>query len=339
MLRTIAAAVPPTKRRPVLSSDAPATRWRNSIRLRAPVRGTIRPMSLNENARIDTSPVTDRRGRGGGFGRLPIPTGRGGIVGTIITLGLLILGGVTGVNVLGDGGGDGQLAETCSTANPDRLELSECRNVLYINSIQDYWQEGMPDLAGEPYQETDTVFFSQVVDTGCGTADSGVGPFYCPLDGLVYIDLTFYDELARRFGAEGEFAQPYVLAHEYGHHVQNLLGTSQQVRDAQQQDPANANEYSVLLELQADCYAGVWAHHAATTTDEAGQRIFTSVTQEDIDQALDAAAAIGDDVIQRRSGGPIDESNFTHGTAEQRKGWFTRGYDTGDPRECDTFAP
>jgi uncharacterized protein len=298
-------------------------------------------MSLNEDAQIDTSQVSDvRRSGRGGIGGLPI--GRGGLVGTLITLALLVVGGITGVNVIGgdDGGGQdgGELAQACSTANPDRLELRECRNALYVNSIQDYWEEALPQSMGEPYQHTDTFYFSRLVDTGCGQADSGVGPFYCPVDGHVYIDLTFYDELARRFGAEGEFAQPYVLAHEYGHHVQNLLGTSEQVRRAQQREPANANRYSVLLELQADCYAGVWAKHAATTTDRSGQRIFTSVTQRDIDQALDAAAAIGDDVIQRRSGGPIDESAFTHGTADQRKDWFSRGYGTGEPRQCDTFS-
>src|SRR5581483_6802720 len=190
----------------------------------------------------------------------------------------------------------------------------------------------------QQYQKVDTVYFSNAVNTGCGAAESGMGPFYCPLDHKVYIDLSFYDELANRFGAKGQFAQPYVLAHEYGHHVQSLLGTEQQVRRQQQRDPDNANELSVRMGLQADCFAGVWAKHAPETTDASGRPIFKSVTQEDINQALDAAASIGDDVIQKQAGGSVNESKFTHGSAAQRKGWFATGYDSGDPRQCDTFA-
>jgi predicted metalloprotease len=295
-------------------------------------------VELNKDADIDTSQVTDRRGSGFGFGGggIPIPVG-GGIIGTLLVIGLVILGSVMGPQMFGgDDGGD--LAETCSTANPNRLEERECRNTLYVNSIQNYWQRAMPETFGKPYQATDTVFFSQAVSTACGNADSGVGPFYCPLDGQVYIDLTFYDELARRFGAKGEFAQPYVLAHEYGHHLQNLLGTSTDVRRRQERDPEGANELSVRLELQADCYAGVWAHHASSTTDVKGVPIFKSVTQADIDQALEAAAAIGDDMIQRKSGTRVDESKFTHGTSEQRQRWFKTGFDSGDGKRCDTFS-
>ena len=205
-------------------------------------------------------------------------------------LGLVVAGMFLGPQL---GGGDNtDLEQTCSTANPDRLQHAECRNALYINSIQAYWQGALPQTFGQPYQQTDTVFFSQTVNTGCGSADSGVGPFYCPLDSQVYIDLTFYDELATRFGADGQFAQPYVLAHEYGHHLQNLLGTSEQVRRQQQRDPGGANELSVRLELQADCLAGVWAKHATKTTDAKGVPIFTSLTQADVDQALAARGAI-----------------------------------------------
>jgi uncharacterized protein len=182
------------------------------------------------------------------------------------------------------------------------------------------------------------VFFSQAVNTGCGQADSGVGPFYCPEDNLVYIDLTFYDELANRFGAKGEFAQPYVLAHEYGHHVQDLLGTEEQMRRAQQRDPNNANRYSVMLELQADCYSGVWTRHATETTSTGGQPLFTSITQDDVNQALNAAAAVGDDAIQKKMGGGVDESKFTHGSSQDRQRWFSQGYNTGDPKGCDTFG-
>ncbi|HWG99417.1 MAG TPA: neutral zinc metallopeptidase [Pilimelia sp.] len=302
-------------------------------------------MRLNENADIDTSQVEDRRGSGGGagLGGLPIPIGggRGGLVLTLVILALSLVGGGFGINALtGDdegGGGSGGGLQACSGERPD-LSRRDCRNVLYVNSIQDYWQDALPQHFGRPYEAAKTVFFSQQVRTGCGAADSGVGPFYCPPDRQVYIDLSFYDELARRFGADGEFAQPYVLAHEYGHHVQTVLGTEAQMRRAQQRDPAAANQLSVKLELQADCYAGVWAHHAARTTDAGGEPLFTSITDRDIAEGLEAAAAVGDDNIQRRSGGRIDESKFTHGSSADRQNWFRRGFDTGDPRRCDTFS-
>jgi uncharacterized protein len=299
-------------------------------------------VTLNDDAQIDTSQISDQRsGGGGGLAGLPIPIGgRGGIIGTIVTIVALLVGGGFGINAMtGDNSGDNDsLREACSTANPDRLQRADCRNALYVNSIQDYWQDALPQTFGKPYQKVDTVFFSQAVNTGCGSADSGVGPFYCPNDNHVYIDLSFYDELANRFGASGQFAQPYVLAHEYGHHVQNLLGTSEQVSRAQQRDPGNANEYSVRLELQADCYAGVWTKHATETTDASGKPIFTSVTQADIRQALEAAAAVGDDAIQQKSGVNVDESKFTHGSSAQRQQWFSTGYQSGDGRSCNTFG-
>jgi uncharacterized protein len=173
-------------------------------------------MSLNENAGIDTTQVTDARGsRGaGGSGGLRLPSG-GGTVGLLLVLGLVIVGAITGVNFLGGGdpGSGDDLSQTCATANPDRLKQRDCRNALYVNSIQNYWGKVLPELYGKPYQMVDTVFFSQAAQSGCGQAESGMGPFYCPVDHLVYIDLSFYDELAARFGASGEFAQPYVLAH------------------------------------------------------------------------------------------------------------------------------
>jgi len=305
-------------------------------------------MELNENARIDTSQVEDRRGSpgGGGLGGggLPIPIpgggGKGGLIITlIVVVATVLLGGGFGLNALTDDGAppaDGGI-EKCEGDNPD-LSRRDCRNALYINSIQAYWQRGLPENFGKPYQQARTVFFARGVNTACGSADSGVGPFYCPADHLVYIDLTFYDELATRFGARGEFAQPYVLAHEYGHHVQSLLGTEAQMRRAQQRDPGNANRYSVMLELQADCYSGVWAMHATATTDAGGQPIFKQITDQDIAQGLEAAAAVGDDAIQGKAGGRIDESKFTHGTSAQRQQWFSRGFDTGDPKQCDTFG-
>ncbi|HYN97876.1 MAG TPA: neutral zinc metallopeptidase [Pilimelia sp.] len=302
-------------------------------------------MDLNENARVDTSQIDDRRGRGGGggMGGLPIPIGggRGGIIGLVAFVVIALLGGGgLGLNALnGDeaGGAAGPGLEQCAGDNPDLSRL-DCRNALFVNSIQDYWQDALPQELGKPYRQGKTVYFSQSVNTGCGSANSGVGPFYCPPDGQVYIDLTFYSELANRFGAEGEFAQPYVLAHEYGHHVQNLLGTEAQMRRAQQRDPDNAPRYSVMLELQADCYAGVWAHHATNTTDAGGQRIFNSISDADIAQGIDAAGAVGDDAIQKKAGGQVNPAEFTHGSSADRQKWFKRGFDTGDPKLCDTFG-
>lgn len=304
-------------------------------------------MELNERADIDTSQIDDRRGSGGGLGRvggggipIPLPSGKGGWIVTLVVVGLMLLGGgYFGSNLIGGGEGDNSdINESCARDNPDRLRETECRNALFINSIQDYWTDALPGELGQQYRPARTVFFAQAVSTGCGQADSGVGPFYCPADHQVYIDLTFWDQLAGRFGAEGEFAQPYVLAHEYGHHVQSLVGTEAQVRRAQQRDPRNANALSVRMELQADCYAGVWAKNATGTTDAGGQAIFKSITQDDINQALDAAAAVGDDAIQRKQGGPVDQAEFTHGSSAQRQEWFNRGFAGGDPNQCDTFG-
>lgn len=300
-------------------------------------------MELNENAEIDTSQVDDRRGSGGGGLDIPIPIGggRGGLVGIIIAVLVALVGGGFGLNAMGGGGGSDQgdntaLAQKCSAQ--DALKQLDCRNTLYVNSIQAYWRTALPEVFGQQYRPAKTVFFSQAVRTGCGAADSGVGPFYCPADHLVYIDLTFYRLLADQLGAKGEFAQPYVLAHEYGHHVQSLLGTEAQMRRQQQRDPGNANALSVRLELQADCYAGAWAKNATGTSDRRGQKIFKSITERDIQQAIDAAEKIGDDAISRRAGRPVNPNEFTHGTSQQRMQWFTRGFTTGDPKACDTFG-
>jgi predicted metalloprotease len=303
-------------------------------------------MQLNENARIDTSQVDDQRGASGGRSGIPIPIpigrGKGGLILTLIVVAAsVLLGGGFGLNALDDGGGggtgdNGALEQRCQAS--DRLEQLDCRNTLYVNSIQDYWQEALPRQFGKPYEPAQTNFFSQGVQTGCGAADSGVGPFYCPADREIYIDLTFYQVLADQLGARGEFAQPYVLAHEYGHHVQTVLGTEPQVRRAQQRDPGNANRYSVMLELQADCYAGAWAKNATGTDDGSGQKIFTSITEADIQEGLDTAAAIGDDTIQKRGGGRVNEKEFTHGTSAERQKWFNQGFQSGDPTRCDTFG-
>jgi predicted metalloprotease len=187
------------------------------------------------------------------------------------------------------------------------------------------------DNLGRTYQEPRLVLFSGAVDSGCGFAQAAVGPFYCPLDQKVYIDLEFYDELQRRFGAPGDFAQAYVIAHEVGHHVQNLLGISGKVQAAQQRAGTDAaNELSVRLELQADCLAGVWAHQT-----ERQKKVLES---GDIEEAMGAAAAVGDDSIQKKTQGYVVPESFTHGSAEQRVGWFRRGFESGSVDDCDTFA-
>jgi predicted metalloprotease len=301
-------------------------------------------MSLNRDAQADTSQVEDTRGSsGGGLGGLPIPIGggRGGVIGLIATVIVLLLGGgFAGSQLLGGGSqpDNSTLNQECATSNPNRLNNLDCRNVLYINSIQNFWQGELPKAYGIAYQKADTEFFSGQTQTGCGPADSGTGPFYCPADKKVHIDLTFYRQLTDQFGAEGEFAQPYVLAHEYGHHVQDLVGTMSKVQQAEQQGGTGANRYSVMLELQADCFAGVWARHATETTDVAGHPIFAAVTQQDIQDAVNAAGAVGDDAIQRQAGQRVNPDTFTHGTSAQREHWFTQGYRTGDPKGCDTFA-
>jgi uncharacterized protein len=257
-------------------------------------------------------------------------------------LAVIVCGGgsLFGSNMFGGGGGDQKadnsgIEQRCDKSNKDRFNDADCRNLLYINSVQTYWKTALPENFGKPYQVVKTNYFNGAVNTACGQADSGVGPFYCPADSMVYIDLTFYNELSSRFGAKGEFAAPYVIAHEYGHHVQNLLGTNAKV----QPGDTGPTSGSVRLELQADCYAGAWAFHATETKDKEGDAVlFTSITQADIDEAIEAAEAIGDDTIQKKSGGGVNPDNYTHGTSAQRKKWFLQGYNTGDPRQCDTFA-
>jgi predicted metalloprotease len=197
--------------------------------------------------------------------------------------------------------------------------------------VQDSWRERL----GARYQPTKIVLFRDQIQSACGFAQSATGPFYCPNDRKVYLDLGFFDELQRRFGAPGDFAQAYVLAHEIGHHVQTLTGTEAQVRQLQRADPSSANAESVRLELQADCYAGVWGHDAARQGRAAKGEV--ELDPGDVDEALRAAAAIGDDRLQKLGSGHVMPETFTHGTSEQRVTWFKRGFDAGDPRACDTF--
>ncbi|MCU0620445.1 MAG: zinc metallopeptidase [Gemmatimonadales bacterium] len=197
-----------------------------------------------------------------------------------------------------------------------------------LDSAQVYWRAALPAAFGAQYRDTRLVVFRDLNESACGRAQAAMGPFYCPLDEKVYIDFSFYDELDRRFGAPGDFAQAYVLAHEIGHHVQTILGISEQVQRIQQTQPRRANEASVRMELQADCFAGAWGHWAAQRNLlEAG----------DVEEGLRAAAAIGDDNIQRQSTGRVAPESWTHGSSEQRLAWFRRGLDSGDPKACDTF--
>jgi len=280
-------------------------------------------MTLNDSAQIDTSHARDA-GRGGGIG-IPLPIGMGGgIVGLILVAVLAFAG-----NSLLGGDKGGPL--DCSAGNPNR-DAVKCQDTLYTNSIEQYWQTALPASGGPTYQRAEIAYFSQTVDTGCGPADSGVGPFYCPEDDTVYLDTAFWNELATKFGASGSFAQPYVLAHEYGHHIQDLDGTEARVSALMQRDPSSQNALSVKLELQADCYAGVWAAHAVETG------LIDQLTQADIDSGLDAAAAIGDDRIQEKTQGQVDRESWTHGSSEQRRRWFSRGYEQGKPAACDTFS-
>jgi predicted metalloprotease len=297
-------------------------------------------MRFREGGRLDTSGVSDRRGMGGGRG-IAVGGGGLGLVGLIIVVVLQLAGGGGGGGGAGVGGlagiGQGEQADNseleqrCQTG-ADANDSEECAVVAEIDSIQDYWSQA---LAGR-YTETDTVFFNGSVQTSCGAASSGSGPFYCPGDQLVYIDLSFFDQLKSQFGAEGgTFVDAYVLAHEYGHHVQDILGTNQQVTPGE----TGATSGSVRLELQADCYAGTWANHATTVPDASGQPLITEISQDDIDRALDAASRIGDDFIQANLGsGRVDQNSFTHGSSEQRQKWFSTGYQTGDPNQCDTFG-
>jgi predicted metalloprotease len=299
-------------------------------------------VTFNDDAGLDTSQVGDQRGGGFPGGGLAIGGGGLGIVGILIYLLVSVLGGgepgtIPSPLQPGETGAvsASELADTCKTG-ADANARDDCRIVGYVNSVQSYWRRTFGSSNGG-YRPAQTVIFSGAVRTGCGNATSAVGPFYCPADGRVYFDLGFFDELTNRFGARGgSLAQGYVVAHEYGHHVQNLLGTSDRVGRAGGQ--TGPDSPSVRLELQADCYAGVWAKNATETTDASGRPLFESITEKDIADALDAAAAVGDDRIQAKAQGRVDPESWTHGSAEQRQRWFTTGYRSGSPRSCDTFS-
>jgi uncharacterized protein len=284
-------------------------------------------MTFDPNAQLDPGQVTDRRGMGGRGG---LAIGGGGI-GVVLFLAYILLGG--------DPSSLGPLLEPGAVTGPESTAIAtdcktgqdantrdDCRILGYVNSIQAYWTDTFA-AAGRQYRKVNTILFSGATSSGCGTASASTGPFYCPTDQRVYLDLDFFTELRTRFGAQGgSLAQGYVLAHEYGHHVQDLLGSLSGGGGGE-----GAQGRSVRTELQADCFAGVWANHAAST------KFLEPLTAAQIADALDAASAVGDDRIQQASSGEVNPDTWTHGSSDQRKHWFSTGYQSGDPGACDTF--
>jgi uncharacterized protein len=291
---------------------------------------------FRRGARLDPGQVTDVRGRGVGRGGLAV--GGGGIGLAVLVIYLLVTllsGGGGGLGQLapleeeqvGRGDTPGEVSEECRTGE-DANERQDCRIVGVVNSVQEFW-DGVFASGDRRYRYADTVFFTGEVETGCGFATSQVGPFYCPRDHQIYIDLDFFDELQSRFGAgSAPFAQAYVIAHEYGHHVQKQLGVLDRIGSDRQGPESRA----VRAELQADCFAGAWAANAV------GTGLIEELTQADINAGLDAAAAIGDDRIQEETQGQVNRETWTHGSSEQRRRWFSRGYEERRPTVCDTFT-
>nr|ADC35808.1 putative neutral zinc metallopeptidase [uncultured bacterium 66] len=260
-----------------------------------------------------------------------------GIGGLLI---MLVLSWATGVDFLSllGGGGGGAPVESVGTSGASGTVAStpeEEKLVDFVDAVMEDTQQTWGELLGNRYQPTKARLFRDGVESGCGFAQSASGPFYCPADHFVYLDVGFFNDLRRKFGASGDFAEAYVLAHEVGHHVQSLLGLDGQIRQQQASDPRSRNDLSVRLELQADCFAGVWAH-ATNKSGRAGQgRV--ELEGGDLEEGLRAAAAIGDDRIQRMSTGHVFPEKFTHGSSEQRVTWLRRGFESGNPDACNTF--
>lgn len=290
---------------------------------------------MNLDDEEESSNIIDRRGEGGGGGgfMLPMLGGRMGL-GTMLVLALVVwlLGG-NPLQLLGGGvpvGGPtvGQPQQQAS-AGPAKLDGANDRFIAKVlRSTEKTWDSLFRDQLGRAYPQPRLVLFSGAVSSGCGPADAGMGPFYCPADSQVYLDASFFGELSRRFGAPGDFAAAYVIAHEVGHHVQNVLGISGEVEKARRAaGEAQGNALSVRLELQADCLAGVWAFHNRALLEPG-----------DIEEGLRAAQAIGDDTLQREAGMGVNPERFTHGTSAQRMRWLQRGLEAGEVQACDTFA-
>ena len=276
----------------------------------------------------DRSNVEDYRGRSG----MGLKAGGLGIGGLLV---MLILSWATGIDFLSLVGNSGAPTETVGTSGTVASTPEEEKLVDYVDAVMDDTQETWQRLLGSRYQPTKARLFRDAIQSACGVAESASGPFYCPGDHYVYLDLGFFNELNRRFGASGDFAEAYVLAHEVGHHVQNLLGIDAQMRQLQAQQPSARNDLSVRLELQADCFAGVWAHQTNKSGRAASGRM--EMESGDLEEGLRAASAIGDDRIQRMSTGHVFPDKFTHGSSEQRVTWLRRGFDSGDPDACQTF--
>jgi uncharacterized protein len=288
-------------------------------------------MRFRKEARLDPSQVEDYRGRGGGLpGGMPVTLGGGGgLVAILVVVAFLLLSGGGGLGDLGSLAGQtvgpntapGDLSGECQTG-ADANEREDCRILAVVNSVQVYWNRALRN-----YEPAKTRFFDQPMQTGCGVGSPATGPFYCPRDRYVYIDLGFFDQLQSQLGARGgPLAEAYVLAHEYGHHVQNLTGVLESAdRDTGPQGG------QVRVELQADCYAGLWVGHALDTG------FIEDLTRQDVADALDAAAAVGDDRIQERTQGRVTPESWTHGSSEQRQSWFVRGIEGSGPQSCDTF--
>lgn len=279
--------------------------------------------------RRESDNVEDRRGQSSGMrqGNIRLPRGKGGIVLLIVVL----VAGYYGYDLTplltGDGGSVQQTNQRQSVSADDERAAKFSRVIFAMT--EDTWQQLFNQM-GKTWQSPTLVMYRGQTQTACGTGQSAMGPFYCPADRKVYIDLSFYDDMKTKLGAGGEFAQGYVIAHEVGHHVQHLLGTDRRVRQLQQGvSQREANQLSVKMELQADCYAGVWGHYMQKENVLEGG---------DLESALNAAEAIGDDRLQQRGQGRVVPDSFTHGTSQQRYSWFKKGFDTGNPGQCDTFG-
>jgi predicted metalloprotease len=291
-------------------------------------------MSFNDNVQLDPSQVQDRRGMGRGT---KIGGGIGG--GIILLLAALfginpqLLEGLTGTTQ--DQQGQSQSSAPACGTGADADARLDCRIVGTVNSLNAFWPAYLAQY-NKKYPQPQTVIFSGATNTGCGAATSEVGPFYCPADTTAYFDPGFFQELVDRFGSSGgPLAQEYVVAHEFGHHVQNLLGNL----DRAQQDPQGPQSGAVRVELQADCYAGLWVRYATTTNDpKTGQPYLEPLKQQDLSDALSAASAVGDDRIQKAATGRVSPESWTHGSSAQRQKWFYQGYKTGDINQCDTFG-
>lgn len=298
-------------------------------------------MTFNAGGGIDPGRASSG-GRSGGRGRgVAVGGGLGGVVVLVVALLLGVdPGQLTGGQQLGSGpvdttgGGSGEF-DHCTSGEAANASV-DCRIIATAESLDAVWVRVLPEQTGVEYVQPGLVLFQDAVDTGCGSATSEVGPFYCPPDRSAYFDTSFFQVLTDRFGASGgPLAQEYVVAHEFGHHLQNQLGVLGQV----QQDPSGAESAAVRSELQADCLAGVWAHHATTTPDpDTGRPLLAPFTEQDLADALSAASAVGDDRIQASTTGQVDPEGWTHGSSEQRQRWFSVGYDQGAVGSCDTFA-